>query len=132
MTEEIKLSANAQKAMDLIEGLSILELDSLVKSMETKFWISAAAPVSSSQWWANAWAWSDDVEEKATVNAIITSAWASKIAVIKVIRDLTGLWLWEAKALADNCWTIKENVDRAEWEKIKKALEEAWATVELK
>ncbi len=133
MTEEIKLSANAQKAMDLIEGLSILELDSLVKSMEAKFWISAAAPVASSQWWANvSWWASDDVEEKSTVNAIIKSAWASKIAVIKVIRDLTGLGLWEAKALADNCWTIKENIDRAEGEKIKKALEEAWATVELK
>ncbi len=131
MSEEVKLSANAQKAMDLVEGLSILELADLVKAMETKFGVSAAAPV------AVAWAWAAanaaiDADEKTTFNVVLTSAWTSKIAVIKVIREITGLWLGEAKTLADNGWNIKENVDKAEAEKIKKSLEEAGATIELK
>ena len=73
-----------------------------------------------------------EVEEKTTVNVVMTSAGAAKIAVIKVIREVTGLGLAEAKALADNGGNIKENVERADGDKIKKQLEEAGATVELK
>ena len=124
---EVTLSANAQKIMDLVEGLTILELADLVSAMETKFGVSAAAPVA-----AAGAAGAAEVEEKTTVNVVMTSAGAAKIAVIKAIREITGLGLAEAKALADNGGNIKENVERPEGEKIKKQLEEAGATVELK
>jgi large subunit ribosomal protein L7/L12 len=124
---DVTLSANAQKIMDLVEGLTILELADLVSAMETKFGVSAAAPVA-----AAGAAGAAEVEEKTTVNVVMTSAGAAKIAVIKVIREITGLGLAEAKALADNGGNIKENVERADGEKIAKQLTEAGATVELK
>jgi large subunit ribosomal protein L7/L12 len=71
-------------------------------------------------------------DEKTTVNVMLTSAGGAKIAVIKVIRELTGLGLAEAKALADNGGAIKENVEKADAAKMKAALEEQGATVELK
>ena len=125
---DVTLGANAQKVMDLVENLTILELADLVSAMETKFGVSAAAPVAA----AGTGGGAAEVEEKTTVNVILTSAGAAKIAVIKVIRELTGLGLAEAKALADNGGNIKENVERVDGEKMKKQLEEAGATVELK
>ena len=125
---DVTLGANAQKVMDLVESLTILELADLVSAMETKFGVSAAAPVAA----AGTGGGAAEVEEKTTVNVILTSAGAAKIAVIKVIRELTGLGLAEAKALADNGGNIKENVERVDGEKMKKQLEEAGATVELK
>lgn len=124
---DVTLSANAQKVMDLVEGLTILELADLVSAMETKFGVAAAAPVA-----AAGAAGAAEVEEKTTVNVVMTSAGAAKIAVIKVIREITGLGLAEAKALADNGGNIKENVERADGEKIAKQLTDAGATVELK
>jgi large subunit ribosomal protein L7/L12 len=126
---EVTLSANAQKVMDLVEGLTIVELADLVSAMETKFGVSAAAPVGAVMAGGAAGA---EVEEKSTVNVVLTSAGAAKIAVIKVIREVTGLGLAEAKGLADNGGNVKEGVERADGEKIKKQLEEAGATVELK
>ena len=128
---DVKLSANAQKVMDLVEGLTILELADLVSAMEEKFGVSAAAPVGVVMAGGVA-AWADEAEEKSTFNVMLTSAGWQKIAVIKVIRDLTGLGLAEAKALADNGWAVKENVNKDEADSIKKSLEEAGATVELK
>lgn len=127
---EVTLSANAQKIMELVEGLTIVELADLVSAMEEKFGVSAAAPVGVVM--AGGGAAAGDADEKTTVNVIMTSAGAAKIAVIKVIRELTGLGLAEAKALADNGGAIKENVERADAEKMKTQLEEAGATVELK
>ncbi len=124
---DITLSANAQKIMDLVEGLTIVELADLVSAMETKFGVSAAAPVA-----AAGGAGAAEVEEKTTVNVNLTSAGGSKIAVIKVIREITGLGLAEAKALADNGGAIKENIERSDAEKIKASLEAAGATVEIK
>lgn len=126
---EVTLSANAQKIMELVEGLTIVELADLVSAMEEKFGVSAAAPVAVA---GAAGAGAAEAEEKTTVNVVMTSAGSAKIAVIKVIREITGLGLAEAKALADNGGNIKENVERAEGDKIKKSLEEAGATVELK
>ncbi|MDD2916722.1 MAG: 50S ribosomal protein L7/L12 [Candidatus Gracilibacteria bacterium] len=126
---DVTLSANAQKVMDLVEGLTILELADLVSAMEEKFGVSAAAPVAAAGAVAGGAA---EAEEKTTVNVVMTSAGSAKIAVIKVIREITGLGLAEAKALADNGGNIKENVERADGDKIKKQLEEAGATVELK
>lgn len=127
---EVTLSANAQKIMDLVEGLTIVELADLVSAMETKFGVSAAAPVAVAG--AAGGAGGADEEEKTTVNVNLVSAGGSKIAVIKIIREVTGLGLAEAKALADAGGAIKENIDRADAEKIKASLEEAGATVELK
>lgn len=126
---DVTLSANAQKVMDLVEGLTILELADLVSAMETKFGVSAAAPVAAAGATGGGAA---EADEKTTVNVVMTSAGAAKIAVIKVIREITGLGLAEAKALADNGGNIKENVEKADAEKIKAQLEGAGATVELK
>lgn len=125
---DVTLSANAQKVMDLVEDLTILELADLVSAMETKFGVSAAAPVAA----AGAAGGAAEAEEKTTVNVVMTSAGSAKIAVIKVIREITGLGLAEAKALADNGGNIKENVERVDGEKIMAQLVEAGATVELK
>ncbi|MFZ4461803.1 MAG: 50S ribosomal protein L7/L12 [Patescibacteria group bacterium] len=124
---EVTLSANAQKIMDLVETLTIVELADLVSAMETKFGVSAAAPVA-----AAGAAGAEEAEEKTTVNVVMTSAGGAKIAVIKVIREITGLGLAEAKALADNGGNIKENVSRADGEKIAAQLTEQGATIELK
>ncbi len=122
------LSANAQKIMDLVEGLTIVELADLVSAMEEKFGVSAAAPVAA----AGAAGAAVEEEEKTTVNVVLVSAGAAKIAVIKVVRELTGLGLKEAKDVVDAGGVIKENVERPEGEKMKAALTEAGATVELK
>lgn len=128
---EVTLSANAQKVMDLVEGLTIVELADLVSAMETKFGVSAAAPVGVVMA-GGAAGGAAEADEKTTVNVVLTSAGAAKIAVIKVIREVTGLGLAEAKAIADNGGNVKENVERADADKMKKQLEEAGATIELK
>jgi large subunit ribosomal protein L7/L12 len=125
---DITLSANAQKVVDLVEGLTIVELADLVSAMETKFGVSAAAPVAA----AGAAAGAATEDEKTTVNVMLTSAGGAKIAVIKVIRELTGLGLAEAKALADNGGAVKEGVEKADAAKMKEALEAQGASVELK
>jgi len=76
------------------------------------------------------WAW--EAEEKTSFNVELKSAWGNKIAVIKVIRELTGLGLKEAKDLADAGWIVKENVSKDDANSIKAKLEEQWATVEIK
>ena len=122
------LTANATKIMELVEGLKIVELADLVSAMEEKFGVSAAAPVAV----AAAGGASADAEEKTSFNVVMTSAGGQKIAVIKVIREITGLGLAEAKALADNGGNVKENVKKDEADKIKADLEAAGATIEIK
>jgi len=122
-----ELSANAQKIMDMVKNLTIVELNDLVKAMEEEFGVSAAAPVM-----VAAWAWASEEEEKTAFNVELTSAWGSKIAVIKILRELTGLGLAEAKGLADNGWVIKENVSKDDAESMKAKLVEAGASVEIK
>ena len=121
-----ELSKNAATIMDLVKDLTIVELNDLVTAMEEEFGVSAAAPV------MMAGATADAEEGPTTVNVVLTSAGASKIAVIKVIREITGLGLKEAKGLADNGGAIKEGVDKAEGGELKAKLEEAGASVELK
>jgi large subunit ribosomal protein L7/L12 len=123
------LSKNAEKIMELVEALTIVELADLVSAMEEKFGVSAAAPVAAAG--AAAAAGGGD-EEKTSFDVVMTSAGAAKIAVIKVIREITGLGLGEAKALADNGGEIKKGVKKDEAEKIKTQLTEAGATVEIK
>ena len=124
-----ELSANATKVMELVEGLTIVELADLVSAMEEKFGVSAAAPVAVVAGGAAA---GGDDEEKSSFTVVLTSAGAQKIAVIKVIREITGLGLGEAKALADNGGELKKDVKKDEAEKIKADLEAAGASIEVK
>jgi large subunit ribosomal protein L7/L12 len=123
------LSKNAEKVLELVESLTIVELADLVSAMEEKFGVSAAAPVAVM---AAGGAAAGGDEEKSAFDVVMTSAGAQKIAVIKVIREITGLGLAEAKALADNGGDIKKGVKKDEADKIKAQLEESGATVELK
>lgn len=123
-----ELSANAKKIMDLVKELTIVELNDLVKAMEEEFGVSAAAPVMVA---AAGWAWGE-AEEKTSFNVELKSAWGSKIAVIKALREITGLGLKEAKDLADAGWVVKQNVSKDEAWEIKAKLEAEGATVEVK
>ena len=127
----MELSQNAQKVLDLVKELSAVELASLVKSLEEEFGVTAAAVAVA--WWAGAAAWSDDWWEKDTFNVELTEIWQSKIAVIKVVKEILWVWLKEAKEKLETVPVIiKENVKTEDAEWIKAKLEEAWATVTLK
>lgn len=127
---EINLSKDAEKIIEMVEGLSVMDLANLVKAMEEKFGVSAAAPM---MMVAGGAAAGGAAEESSTVNVVLVSGGAQKIGVIKVVRELTGLGLKEAKDLVDGApKNLKEGVARAEAEDMKKKLEEAGATVELK
>ena len=132
MSEEVKLSKNAEKVLELVSDLTILELSDLVKAMEDKFGVTAAAPVAVAAGPAAGGEAAGGAEEKSSFDVELTSAGGQKIAVIKVIREVTGLWLKEAKDLADNGGKIKEGASKDEAEEIKGKLEEAGASVELK
>jgi large subunit ribosomal protein L7/L12 len=123
-----KLSANGKKVLEIVEKMPILELADLVKVMEDKFGVSAAAPVAM----AAAPAVAEEVEEKTSFDIILKETGANKIGVIKVVRGITELGLKEAKDLVDSApQKIKEGVSKEEAENIKKQFEEAGATVEL-
>ncbi len=124
-----EISKNGEKILELVEALTIVELADLVSAMEEKFGVSAAAPVAVMAGGAGPAA-AD--EEKSSFDVVMTSAGGQKIAVIKVIREITGLGLGEAKALADNGGDIKKGVKKDEAEKIKTQLTDAGATVEIK
>lgn len=120
-----------EEIMSAIEEMTVLELSELVKAMEEKFGVSAAAPVAVAA--AGAGAGAAAAEEKTEFNVVLASAGDKKINVIKVVRELTGLGLKEAKALVDGApGNVKENVSKADAEEAKAKLEEAGATVELK
>lgn len=121
-----ELSANASKIMELVKELSIVELNDLVHAMEEEFGVSAAAPVMVAAGGAA------EEEGPSKVNVVLANAGGQKIAVIKVVKELLGLGLGEAKALVDAGGNVKEGIDRAEAEEIKAKLEEAGATVEIK
>ncbi len=126
------LSSDAQKVLEMVEKLTVLDLANLVKAMEEKFGVSAAAPMMMAAAGAPA-AGAAAADESATVTVILASAGAQKINVIKAVREATGLGLKEAKDLVDGApKPVKEGVDRAEAAKMKAALEAAGATVEIK
>jgi len=114
-----------------IKKLSVLELNELVKAIEVEFGVSAAAPVAVAGGAAGSAAPVE--EEKTEFDVILTSAGASKIKVIKVVRELTGLGLKEAKEAVDNApTTLKTAVTKDESDKMKAALEAEGASVEIK
>ena len=123
---------SVESILESIEKLTLLEAAELVKAMEEKFGVSAAAPVAVAAAPAAAAA-EGGAEEASEVNVILASAGANKIAVLKEVRAITGLGLKEAKDLVDAApKAIKEGVKKEDAEAIKKQLEAAGATVELK
>ena len=134
MSEETKkeVPAKFKTVVEEIEKLSMVDMVELVKVLEERFGVSAAAPVMM----AGAIAGGSEgaaAEEKTSFSVELKSAGAQKIQIIKAIRELTGLGLKEAKDIADGApKMVKENVAKAEAEEMKKKLEEAGATVELK
>ena len=122
--------ANLEQIIADIKELKLLEVAELVKMMEEEFGVSAAAPVVVAGAAAEGGA---AAEEKSEFDVILADAGASKLGVIKVVRELTGLGLKEAKALVDGApGTVKEAVAKEEAESMKAKLEEAGAKVELK
>lgn len=131
MTEEntvtVELSKAEQGVVDAIEKLTVVEAANVAKYFEEKYGISAAAPVAV----AAAGAPAEAAEEKSSFDVVLKDAGGQKIAVIKLIREITGLGLGEAKGLADNGGTVKEGAKKDEAEELKKKFEEAGATIEL-
>lgn len=121
---------NKDQIIEAIESMTVLELSELVKALEEKFGVSAAAPVAVA---AAAPAEGGAAAEKTEFDVVLKDAGASKINVIKAVREATGLGLKEAKALVDGApAAVKEGVSKADAEDLKGKLEAAGATVELK
>lgn len=126
------MAVSQEEMLDTIANMSVMEVVELISAMEEKFGVSAAAAVAA----APAAAGGGDAaaaEEQTEFNVILSSFGDNKVAVIKAVRGATGLGLKEAKDLVESAPSpIKEGVDKAEAEELKKSLEEAGATVELK
>jgi large subunit ribosomal protein L7/L12 len=132
MTQSATSSKVAQ-VLEIVESMSVLELRDLVKTFEEKFGVSAAAPVMVAPPGAAPAAAAAPAEEKTEFDVILTNAGAQKIQVIKAVRALTSLGLKEAKDLVEGApKAIKEGVPKDEVEKIRKAIEDAGGTVEVR
>ena len=122
---------NKEQIMEAIEKMTVLELSELVKALEEKFGVSASAPMAAAAPVAAAAA--PVAEEQTEFDVILASAGAAKINVIKVVRELTGLGLKEAKDLVDGApKPVKEKISKADADAVKAKLVEAGATVEIK
>ncbi len=122
-----------EDVVKFIENMTVLELSALVKELEEKFGVSAAAPMMMAAAAPGAAAAAAPVEEQTEFNAILTGFGAEKIQVIKVVRAITGLGLKEAKDLVEGVpKSIKEGVSKDEAADIKKKIEEVGGTVEIK
>jgi large subunit ribosomal protein L7/L12 len=133
--EEIKLEGKMAEFVDWIEGISVLELSTLVKALEDRLGVSAAAPmaVAAAPGGAAAGGGEAAAEEQTEFTVVLAEAGGQKIQVIKEIRGLTSLGLKEAKDLVESApKPVKEGVSKEEAEEIKKKLEEAGAKVEIK
>jgi large subunit ribosomal protein L7/L12 len=123
------MAVTKDDVLEAISSMSIMEVVELVKAMEEKFGVSAAAPVAA----AAAAPAAAAAEEKTSFNVVMTAFGANKINVIKVIREITGLGLKEAKDMVEGVpSTVKEGISKDDSASIKKKLEEAGATVEIK
>lgn len=130
---EVKLEGKAEEFVKWIEGITVLELSQLVKALEQRLGVTAAAPVAVAAAAGPAAAGAAPAEEKTEFTVILASAGANKIQVIKEIRAITSLGLKEAKDLVEGApKPVKEGVSKEEAEKIKAQLEAAGAKVEIK
>lgn len=131
--KEIKLSKNAEKVMELVEQMTVLELNDLVKALEEKFGVTAAAPMMMGAMPAAA-ADAAPAEEKTEFDVVLTAAGDNKIGVIKAVREINpALGLVEAKTLVESApKAILEGAKKEDAQNAKKKLEDAGAKVELK
>ena len=131
MSEAVTITAEMEQFISAIEKMTVLELSQLVKALEQRLGVSAAAPVAAAA--AAAPAAAAKAEEQTEFTVVLAAAGASKINVIKEVRAITGLGLKEAKDLVDGApKPVKEGVSKADAEKFKAQLEAAGAKVELK
>jgi large subunit ribosomal protein L7/L12 len=122
--------SKVNEVLEIVKGMTVLELNELVKAFEEEFGVSAAAPVAVA---AAPSAAAPAAEEKTEFDVILVAAGGQKIQVIKVVREVTGLGLKEAKDLVDGApKAVKEAISKADAEALKAKLEEAGASVELK
>lgn len=129
--EGVQLEGKMAEFVDWIEGISVLELSKLVKALETRLGVSAAAPVAVAA--AGGAVAAEAVAEQTEFTVVLTQAGAQKIQVIKELRGVTALGLKEAKDLVDGApKTVKEGVSKEEAATIKAKLEAAGATIEIK
>ncbi len=125
--------SKVQEVIDLVKGLTVLELAELVKALEEEFGVSAAAPVAVAAAPAAGAAAAEPVEEQTEFDVILTAIGDKKVNVIKVVRELTALGLKEAKDLVDSAPApIKEKISKQEAEEIKAKLEAAGGTAQIK
>ncbi len=126
--------SKVQEVLEIVKGMTVLELSELIKAFEEEFGVSAAAPVAVAAPGAAPAAVEESPQEEQTeFDVIIESAGEKKIQVVKVVREITALGLKESKALVDEAPNpVKEKVSKEEAEEIKKKLEEAGATVTIK
>lgn len=133
--EDIQLEGKMAEFAEWLEGISVLELSQLVKALEKKFGVSAAAPMAMAAMPAGGGAGADGgaAEEKSTFDVVLTGIGDKKIQVIKEVRAITGLGLKESKELVESApKAVKEGLEKDEAEKLKEQLEGTGATVELK
>jgi large subunit ribosomal protein L7/L12 len=127
------MAANKEEILTAISNMTVMEIVDLVKMMEDKFGVTAAAPMAMVAAGGAAAAAAPAAEEQTEFNVTMTSFGANKVGVIKVIRELTGLGLKEAKDLVEGVPSlVKDGIPKADAEAIKKKLEEAGAAAEIK
>ena len=125
--------SRVQEVIEIVKGLTVLELSELVKALEEEFGVSAAAPAAVAAPAAGGAAAAEAADEQTEFDVVLTSAGDKKINVIKAVRELTGLGLKEAKALVDEAPNpVKEKITKEEAAEVKAKLEEAGASVEVK
>jgi large subunit ribosomal protein L7/L12 len=127
------MAASKEEILDAISNMTVMEIVDLVKMMEDKFGVTAAAPVAVAAVAAGGGAAAPAVEEQTEFTITMTSFGANKVGVIKVIREITGLGLKEAKDLVEGVPSVvKESIPKADADAIKKKLEDAGAAAEIK
>src|SRR5512143_1724733 len=127
------MAINRAEVVDYLANMTVLELSTLIKELEEKFGVSAAAPVAMAAMPGMAAAEAPVAEEKTEFDVVLTACGPNKIQVIKEVRAVTNLGLKEAKEAVENVpTTLKEAVSKAEAEEIKKKLEAQGATIEIK
>lgn len=131
--KKAKAGGNVDKIIEMVETMTVLELSDLVKSLEDKFGVTAAAPMAMMPGMMAGGAPAAEAEEKTEFDVMLKDVGSQKIQVIKVVRAITGLGLIEAKKLVEEApQPIKEGIPKDEAEDIKKKVEEVGATVEIK
>ena len=131
-TTTVELEPELQTIADQLDGLTLLQASKLVKALEDKWGVSAAAPAGGVMMAAPGAGGGEEAEEKTSFNVILEAAGGQKIQVIKEVRAITGLGLKEAKEIVDGApKAVKEGVSKEEAEEMQKALEGAGATVKL-